>query len=44
MIQKTPRGYVVLSTEGKKLGGPFKSMAAAVKRLSQIEYFKKTKK
>jgi hypothetical protein len=46
MIRKVEGGYVVLSEskdkEGhhKKLGGPYSTMAAAKKRLQQVEYFK----
>jgi hypothetical protein len=41
MIRKTPKGYIVVSKKGKKLGGPYATRTAAVKRLQQIEYFKK---
>jgi hypothetical protein len=40
MIRKTSKGYVVKSESGKKLGGPYKSKAAAEKRLRQVEFFK----
>lgn len=41
MIKKTSRGYKVLSEKtGKNLGGPYKSRAAAEKRLRQVEFFK----
>ncbi len=41
MIKKTPQGFKVVSEKtGKNLGGPYKSRAAAVKRLQQVEYFK----
>ena len=41
MIRNTPKGWVVVSESGeKKLGGPYKNHADAVKRLGQIEYFK----
>jgi hypothetical protein len=43
MIKKTTRGYKVLSEKGKNLGGPYKSKAAAQKRLRQVEYFKRAK-
>lgn len=43
MIRKTKKGYVVVSHKGKKLGGPYKSRAAAKKRLQQVEYFKHKK-
>ena len=40
MIKKVAGGYKVLSEKGKNLGGPYKSKAAAQKRLKQVEYFK----
>jgi hypothetical protein len=40
MIKKVAGGYKVLSEKGKSLGGPYKSKAAAEKRLKQVEYFK----
>lgn len=40
MIKKTKKGWVVVSHKGKKLGGPYKSKAAASNRLRQVEYFK----
>ena len=43
MVRKRKNGYVVLSKDGKKLGGPYKTKAAAEKRLREIEYFKHKK-
>jgi hypothetical protein len=41
MIKKVKGGYKVLSQDGKKnLGGPYKTKAAALKRLRQVEFFK----
>lgn len=41
MIVKSKEGYHVKSENGSKnLGGPYKSMAEAVKRLREVEYFK----
>ena len=41
MIKKVSGGYKVLSSDGKKnLGGPYKTKAAALKRLRQAEFFK----
>ncbi|MGB6198558.1 MAG: hypothetical protein WA871_07750 [Candidatus Acidiferrales bacterium] len=40
MIKKTSAGYKVMSEKGKNLGGPYKSKAAAEKRLRQVEFFK----
>lgn len=43
MIRKTSEGYVVYSKKGKKLSKPYKSKAAAEKRLREIEFFKHKK-
>jgi len=43
MIRKVKGGYKVVSHSGKSLGGPYKSKAAAQKRLRQVEYFKHKK-
>lgn len=43
MIVKRKDGYHVMSEEGKHLGGPYKTKAAALKRLRQVEYFKHRK-
>lgn len=44
MIKKTKSGYKVVSEKtGKNLGGPYKSKGTAVKRLKQVEYFKRHK-
>jgi hypothetical protein len=43
MIRKVRGGYKVLSEKGTNLGGPYKSKAAAEKRLRQVEYFKHRK-
>ena len=43
MIRKVKSGYKVLSESGKNLGGPYKSKAAAQKRLRQVEFFKHKK-
>jgi hypothetical protein len=41
MIKKVKDGYKVLSEKtGKNLGGPYKTRAAAEKRLRQVEFFK----
>ena len=41
MIKKVKGGYKVLSQDGNKnLGGPYKTKAAALKRLRQVEFFK----
>lgn len=44
MIRKTSSGYKVVSHTGKNLGGPYKTKAAAQKRLAQVEHFKHQKK
>jgi len=43
MIVKVKGGYKVLSTKGKKLGGPYKTLKEAQKRLRQVEFFKHRK-
>lgn len=40
MIKKTKEGYQVISSKGKNLGGPFKTLALAKKRLREVEFFK----
>jgi hypothetical protein len=41
MIVKTKGGYKVISeTTKRNLGGPYKTLARAQKRLRQVEYFK----
>lgn len=42
MIVKRKAGYYVLSkTTRRNLGGPYKSREEAVKRLRQVEFFKR---
>lgn len=41
MIQKVKGGYKVVSEKGKKLGGPYPTKEQAVKRLKQVEHYKK---
>jgi len=43
MIKHVKRGYQVLSSKGKNLGGPYKTLAEARKRLRQVEFFKHRK-
>ncbi len=40
MIRKIEEGYQVLSEKGKNLGGPYKTLEEAKKRLRQVEFFK----
>ncbi len=41
MIVKVKGGYKVVSSNGKKnLGGPYKTLQEAKKRLRQVEFFK----
>jgi len=40
LIVKVKGGYSVKSESGRNLGGPYKTMAEAEKRLRQVEYFK----
>lgn len=42
MIRKTSRGYFVVSKKtGRNLGGPYRTKAAAKRRLRQVEFFKR---
>jgi hypothetical protein len=43
MIRKTSKGYVLFSrsTPRKRLGGPYKTRAEAVKRERQVQFFKR---
>lgn len=44
MIKKVKEGYKVVSENGKKnLGGPYKTKAAAEKRLRQVNFSNTTK-
>jgi hypothetical protein len=40
MIKKVKGGYQVISSKGRNLGGPYKSLEEAKKRLRQVEFFK----
>ncbi len=44
MIKKTKTGYAVKSEKGKSLSKATLTKAQAIKRLSQVEWFKKNKK
>lgn len=44
MIKKVKGGYKVVSEKtGRNLGGPYKTMEEAKKRLRQVEFFKRKK-
>ena len=43
MIKKVKSSYKVLSSKGKNLGGPYKTLGEAKKRLRQVEFFKRSK-
>ena len=43
MIKKVKGGYQVLSSKGRNLGGPYKTLEEARKRLRQVEFFKHRK-
>jgi hypothetical protein len=43
MIKKLKDGYQVLSSKGRNLGGPYKTLEEAKKRLRQVEFFKHSK-
>lgn len=40
MIKRLKNGYRVVSSKGKNLGGPYKTLEEAKKRLREVEYFK----
>jgi hypothetical protein len=45
MIKKTAKGYVLHSKDGsRKLGGPYRTRAEALKRERQVQFFKHAKK
>lgn len=41
MIKKVKGGYQVFSSLGRNMGGPYKTLAEAKKRLRQVEFFKR---
>ena len=43
MIKKVKAGYKVVSSKGRNLGGPYKTLEEAKKRLRQVEFFKHRK-
>jgi hypothetical protein len=43
MIKKVKGGYQVVSSKGKNLGGPYRTLELAKKRLRQVEFFKHRK-
>lgn len=43
MIVKVKEGYQVLSSKGRNLGGPYRTLEEAKKRLRQVEFFKHRK-
>jgi hypothetical protein len=43
MIVKVKGGYKVVSSKGRNLGGPYKNLEEAQKRLRQVEFFKHRK-
>ena len=40
MIKKVKGGYQVFSSLGRNMGGPYKTIAEAKKRLREVEFFK----
>ena len=40
MIKHVKGGYQVVSSKGRNLGGPYKTLEAAQERLRQVEFFK----
>jgi hypothetical protein len=43
MIKQVKGGYKVLSSKGRNMGGPYKTREEALKRLRQVEFFKRNK-
>lgn len=43
-IDKTKKGFRVVSKKGRNLGGPFRSKLSALRRLAQVEHFKHRKR
>jgi hypothetical protein len=43
MIKKVREGYRVVSSKGKNLGGPYRTLQEAKKRLRHVEFFKHRK-
>jgi len=43
VIRKLKNGYQVVSSKGRNLGGPYKTLEEAKKRLRQVEFFKHRK-
>jgi len=43
MIKKMKGGFQVLSHKGRNMGGPYKTLDEAKKRLRQVEFFKHRK-
>jgi hypothetical protein len=43
MIKKIKGGYQVVSSKGRNLGGPYKTLEEAKKRLRAVEFFKHRK-
>jgi hypothetical protein len=43
MIKKVKGGYQVVSSSGRNLGGPYKTLSSAKRRLRQVEFFKHRK-
>jgi hypothetical protein len=43
MIKRVKGGYRVVSSKLKNLGGPYKTLEEAKKRLRQVEFFKHRK-
>lgn len=41
MVIRKRDGYFVLSEKGRNLGGPYRTRIEAMRRLQQVEYFKR---
>jgi hypothetical protein len=44
MIKEVKGGYQVVSSKGRNLGGPYKSLDSAKQRLRQVEFFEHRKR
>ena len=43
MIKRVKGGFNVVSTKGRNLGGPYRTLEEAKRRLRQVEFFKRKK-
>jgi len=43
MIKQVKGGFKVTSSKGRNMGGPYRTKREALKRLRQVEFFKRQK-